>query len=599
MSSTHLVPFRSWVNPLRGLLVLLLLTGSGAALSPAHAQENTPASSYEQGYRFESNGWIYLHIEGDAYDRGFQHGYLLAPEIEQILTNTKALTYWNTGMEWDFFVEHAVEMFVPWADEELLQEIKGIAAGAKDAGVDVTWEDILTWNGYEELTGYWWPNEEAGKYAQADQDHCSAFIATGSMTKDGGVVMAHNSWDTFTDGQNMNVILDIAPTEGNRIIMQSVPGYIDSMTDFFVTSAGIMGTETTIGGYSDYAPNEAPEFFRVRKAMQYAQTLDDFVEIMQKENDGGYANSWLLADTNSGEIMRFELGLKYQSVTRTMDGYYIGFNAPYDPRIRNLECSGDGFFDIRTAMGARRVRLTQLMEEYSGQIDAEVAQAILSDHYDVYLNEEKPGSRTVEGHYELDAFEYWPARLPYAPQGAVDGKVATSALAKEMSFWARWGSSSGMPFVASEYLAEHIQWDHLAPYLKDRPTQPWTQFTAGEEPAAEESAMIDEAAAGALTEADNGDTVSLAVGETIQVTLESNPTTGYEWLYQSGDPDVIKQVGDAVYNEPDSGLMGAGGSETFTFEATGAGETVLELWYMRPWESVQPDTTFEVTVVVE
>jgi hypothetical protein len=202
---------------------------------------------------------------------------------------------------------------------------------------------------------------------------------------------------------------------------------------------------------------------------------------MEKKNNGGYANSWLLANANTGEIMRFELGLKYQNVERTTDGYFIGYNAPVDPRIRNLECANTGYDDIRTPMGARRVRLTQLMQEYHGEIDVQVAQKILADHYDVYLKKENPCSRTVDGHYELDPFEYWPARLPFAPQGAVDGKVMDSDLASDLSFWARWGNSSGMPFDAAEFLAENIQWSHLDGYLKDRPSQPWTLFTAGEE----------------------------------------------------------------------------------------------------------------------
>ena len=37
------------------------------------------AVKYEDGYRFEQNGWSYVHIEGAPYDRGYQHGYLMAP----------------------------------------------------------------------------------------------------------------------------------------------------------------------------------------------------------------------------------------------------------------------------------------------------------------------------------------------------------------------------------------------------------------------------------------------------------------------------------------------------------------------------------------
>ena len=37
--------------------------------------------------------------------------------------------------------------------------MQGIADGAQAAGTEITWQEVLTWNGYEELTGYWWPNE--------------------------------------------------------------------------------------------------------------------------------------------------------------------------------------------------------------------------------------------------------------------------------------------------------------------------------------------------------------------------------------------------------------------------------------------------------
>ena len=58
---------------------------------------------------------------------------------------------------------------------------------------------------------------------------------------------------------------------------------------------------------------------------------------------------------------------------------------PSDDRIRNIECKNTGF-DIRRHQGARRVRLTQLMEEHKGKIDNEIGQRIPADHYDVYLN---------------------------------------------------------------------------------------------------------------------------------------------------------------------------------------------------------------------
>lgn len=466
-----------------GLFLLALCLAPLAAMAA-----DGKITKYGKGYRFDKNGWIYIHIEGEAYERGFQHGYLAAPELEVIMKSLKYLTYHDTGKHWEFFSDAAEKLWVKHIDPEFLEEIKGIADGAKKRGVQITWQDVLAWNGQEEIMDYWWPNVMT-KYRYipkigAPRDHCSAFLATKPYTKGGKIVMAHNSWNNFEWGQFANVILDIKPSKGFRIFMQSQPGYIDSMADFFVTGAGIMGTETTIGGFSLYEENEAPEFFRVRKAMQYAETLDKFVQLMRKQNDGGYANSWLLANIHTGEIMRFELGLKFWNVERKKEGYFVGFNAPLDPRIRNLECSNTGYCDIRRHQGARQVRLPQLMEKHKGQIDREVGKAILADHYDVYLQKENnPCSRTVDGHYELDPRQYMsdPSRpKPYQPRGAVDGKVMDSDQAKNLAMDARWGNSSGLPFDAGKFLAEHPQWDYLLGYLFDRPSQPWTTFQAGQ-----------------------------------------------------------------------------------------------------------------------
>ncbi len=104
----------------------------------AAAAADGPVKSYGKSYRFEQDGWIYLHIEGAPYERGMQHGFLLAPELDRVLRNIRSLTYLETGKEWDFFVQAADRLFTRRLDPEFLAEIKGIAAGQK-AGVRITW----------------------------------------------------------------------------------------------------------------------------------------------------------------------------------------------------------------------------------------------------------------------------------------------------------------------------------------------------------------------------------------------------------------------------------------------------------------------------
>lgn len=485
----------------RSFITLLLLTAllaPGAALTRAqasgffkrlfHRQTAPPPrrpDRTQNAYRFERNGWIFLHVEGEPHERGYQHGYLAAPELKEVQRTLRHTTPWETGMPWEFFIKKAEELYAKKVDGEFLEEIRGVADGARAAGTDITWQEVLAWNASMEMLGYWWPQQDKGKSYRESKEHCSAFVAAGTTTTLAGrIVMAHNSWMGFVDGQFYNVILDLKPARGQRLLMQAGPGLIHSATDFAVTDAGLAITETTISGFHGYDDAGTPEFQRARKAMQYAASPAEFASILMDGNNGGYANGWLLGDVKTGEIMRLELGLEHHQLDSARGGFFLGFNGPLNPQIRHFEAGSISLTDIRNSVAARRVRLTQLMAQNMGRLDVAAAERILADHYDVYLQQERPCARSVDGHLELDRLDHggdgWGA--PCFPGGAMDGKVLDSELARAMSFYARWGSSCGRPFDARAFLAEHPQFDHLAGYLKDRPAQPWTLFKADERP---------------------------------------------------------------------------------------------------------------------
>lgn len=100
---------------------------------------------------------------------------------------------------------------------------------------------------------------------------------------------------------------------------------------------------------------------------------------------------------------------------------------------------------------------------------------------------------------------------------------------------------------------------------------------------------------------DSGSQVELAAGQVVEVTLESNPTTGYSWEVSAVDAAVLSQLGEVEFREaPKEGeqMVGVGGTETFRFSSA-AGETTLTLVYHRPWEKdVDPLETFTIQVVV-
>ncbi|HVO10732.1 MAG TPA: C45 family peptidase [Vicinamibacteria bacterium] len=456
-------------------------TGPRPSPPAATAGELTPQQHewIARAHRLDREGWVYLRIDGPPRERGFQHGYLLAKEIDASLRAARRGWEYQSGMEWTWLVQKGERMFLPRIDPELLAELDGIVEGLAAAGVRTTRAEIITYNGSTELGGYWWPTAKkkiGARSPDRPQQSCSSFIATGGMTADGGIVLGHNTMTSYPSA-DCDIVFEIVPRTGHRILMQGVPGWIHSGTDFFVTEAGLVGSETTIGGFSGFEEKGVPEFVRMRRAAQDASTIDEWCTIMRRGNNGGYANAWLVGDVKTSEIARLELGLKHVGFERTKDGYFVGSNLAEDLKILRLE-TDEHETDIRVSGVARRVRWTQLMREHRGRITAELAKSFEGDHLDTYLGQERLGSRSLCAHWEDETTD--PGEAPFDPSGTVDAKVVDSQMAKRMSFAARWGSGCGTPFDAAQFLEKHPQFGWMREILRSRPSHPWVEFRAGE-----------------------------------------------------------------------------------------------------------------------
>ena len=411
-----------------GILGLACFAGMAAfAAQPAGAAQD---ARLEKAYRFQRGGWTFVHLEGTPAEIGYQHGYLLSAEISDALAAIKLFDTHETQRDWEFFRTTARQMLWPHIDTEYQQELQGIADGAKAHGVDVDVYDIVALNAFEEVPDYYvpWLNKQT-KSAKAPKlaapGNCSAFIATGSMTKDHQIVIAHNNWTSYLAGERWVMVFDIVPEQGNRILMDGFPGVIVSDDDFGVNSAGIMITETTITQFEGWDPNGKPEFMRARKALQYANNIDDYVRIIKEGNNGGYANDWLIGDRKTGEIAYLELGLKNTPLWRTKDGYYVSSNFARDPKVITDETTFDPK-DLSSSPNARHVRWEELMKQSKGKIDVAMAEQFLGDHVDSFdktASNSPPNERALCGHVDTSArgVKEW-GWDPYNPGGAVQGQ---------------------------------------------------------------------------------------------------------------------------------------------------------------------------------
>ena len=477
----------------------------------------------------DDDGWMRITIRGAPYERGISHGK------QVIAADPERFTYMFSVLDFTFREGYGrdIEFFYGLCDDfyrgiikrrfpKIFREMEGIAAGA---GLRVC--QVILINVYMSLPYFYAhmlryidtpkyrkkyadvirdehairadPATLSARAARLDEfkDRCSLIMAVGpSWTKDGGIVCGHSSFSNFLDAQFCNVILRIEPEAGDgfAMVMQSMPGGVCSMTDFFVTGAGIIGSETTIRGFNAFKLRD-PICCRIRECMQYGKTLEDYAERLQKRNSGDYACSWMFGNVGhvhgrgGPRIMRVELGLNYVNVETTRDGVFLGFNSTYDERIRKIEClsalssraeigedraDGDGFHDITSSIGNRRVQLEKLAEKYRGRIDTTVAKHILADHFDNHLGKTVANSRTVCKHAYAETSGTG-SEAPFKPVGAYDTKVADSASIRRMSFLAHWGPPCGTSFSVREHMKKHPEWKDWTDYLVDFPRRGWVE----------------------------------------------------------------------------------------------------------------------------
>ncbi len=412
--------------------------------------------TFGPAYRYPRGGWLYVHIEGAPYERGYQHGYLLAREIEQYIDRCASqLDAKSKAAAWNNGRTAANALFLRGFDKEILTEMKGIAEGAAAAGAKVYGRpvdlvDVVTLNTITELgelesampmtpsglegLNLMKPRYDASKTDVPVTARCSAFAATGKATRDGKMVIAHVTMWPLTLAEQTNIMLDVVPTEGHRILMQSYPGGIQSGTDWYQNDVGVVLTETTIR-QSPFNMEGTPVAYRARRAIQYGDSVAKVVELLSTRNNGLYTNEWIVGDARTNEIAMLELGTYktklYSSAKNEWfggtEGFYWGCNNAKDLNVR-LEYAPDPHGvpeDLPFVAAPRDIKWQAMYQSYKGKID--------------------------EGFAAL-AFR----TAPLVSSTTMDAKIATSEMAKRMMTWALFGKPNQREWVPSPMQKEQF-----------------------------------------------------------------------------------------------------------------------------------------------
>jgi inhibitor of cysteine peptidase len=86
-----------------------------------------------------------------------------------------------------------------------------------------------------------------------------------------------------------------------------------------------------------------------------------------------------------------------------------------------------------------------------------------------------------------------------------------------------------------------------------------------------------------LTEADNGKSLKIGLGDAVTIRLKENPTTGYRWAVDRIDNQVL-QTEASDFNAGTAGGIGSGGEHTFSFRSKKTGTAGIQFKLWREWE---------------
>jgi hypothetical protein len=468
----------TWMRPVVTAFFVLAAgsarAGGPEATASADAFRPDPASVQRFGpaYRYPQAGWIVLHIEGEPYERGYQHGRLMAPEIGRFVGEIARYRSSKAPVEaWQDLRLLADALFLRRFDSEYLEEMKGIADGAAAAGV--RWDgrpldllDVVTINADIEtnfledaleatatgLEGRRFREPAQQGPVRSQESHCSAFAATGPATADGQVVFGHiTMWNLF-HAYHYNVWLDVKPARGHRVLMQTYPGGIMSGLDYYMNDRGILVCETTIA-QTKFDPTGIPLVDRIRRALQYGDSIDSAVKILREGNNGLYSNEWLLADTKTNEIAMFELGTHKSRLWKSSRNEWFG--------------ETPGFY-----WGCNNAKDLQVRLETVPSVDGRPVNVVFhpADRDRKWLELFDSKNKAIDVNFGFLAF----TTPPLAAAHSLDAKFTTTAMARELKTWAKFGPPLGRTWEPTE--GERKRFGEIHPLIGND----WALLHAGE-----------------------------------------------------------------------------------------------------------------------
>jgi hypothetical protein len=217
---------------------------------------------------------------------------------------------------------------------------------------------------------------------------CSAFAAIGPATKDGKVVFGHVTMYDLYPENYYNIWMDLKPEDGHHFVMQTTPGGMHSGMDYSINDAGILLSETTLD-QARVAVGGEPLASRIRRAEQYADTIEKAAEILSRNGNGLCTTEWIMADVRRNEIALLTLGTNKSVLHRSSrkewiagtEGFYWSDNNIKDAEVRmETVATSDGRPSpvAAYAPSKRDTVWLSMYDQHKGYIDSDYARRMIT-----------------------------------------------------------------------------------------------------------------------------------------------------------------------------------------------------------------------------
>lgn len=251
-------------------------------------------------------------LQGSDYEMGYQYGQ----QAGSLLVMRKEAS-WATALnrqsrEDVLHTIKAYQWYMRKYAPEIIEEMKGMAAGAQDAGYDLTYVDVLLLNAGQRNPGPTW-NYPKGAEGEELYKACSTWAAWGSTTLDGRLIGGDSQDRTFFHA----VVMVVFPDNGNSYMNPAIAGYLahkPSMNNKGVFVGQTLGMGDIGSDLGDYG---LPFHSAILPMMRFADSAEEAKNMLiswKIDED----SSWLIADVK-GNAYVVELTSDVKSVRKTGD----------------------------------------------------------------------------------------------------------------------------------------------------------------------------------------------------------------------------------------------------------------------------------------